>query len=111
MKKMNIILLLFSLFTIVLFSELKEYNGTGTIIFQKYGCPEFPEGSTCASYNFISGTEKFIIDISSWSLIRTEKIKSGDKVKINGCIQDDENQNKAINIIKITKIYDNKETL
>ena len=54
MKKISIILLLFSLFSIMIFSELKEYNGTGKIILQKYGCPEAPESSTCGRYKFIS---------------------------------------------------------
>lgn len=33
------------------------------MVFQKYGCPEAPELSTCVRYRFISETKSFTIDI------------------------------------------------
>lgn len=108
MKRISITLLLFSLFSIMIFSELKEYNGTGKIILQKYGCPEAPESSTCGRYKFISETEEFIVDMSSWDLIGEKNIQRNDKVKISGYIQNEEDQEEAseplLKIIKITKI-------
>lgn len=113
MKKISVILLFF--LSILIFSESREYSGTGKIIFQKFGCPNFPESSTCAVYKFISETENFIIDGSSWDLIRKANIQSGDNAELDGYINDDKNQNglsePLIKIIKIKKIYNNEKTL
>ena len=109
MKNLRVVFLLFGLLITVIFSEEKVYKGTGVIIFYEFGCPEAPEYSTCAGYRFISDSENFQIDASSWGLIKKADIKSGDKAEVDGYIQEFEKTDEIIltfyePVLKIRKI-------